>query len=147
MSTKMRMPCLVSTMSTHQHEELNMVERSTCNCFHPTWKPTSRAMVAKVSQTTSWVPMHSLPWAQHKRWIPIGSMGCVHTHREIPTISGWGNPSRIQSIVEKIKETNWKLGKIGQIVSQACTPRLELDKLEHNGIYIYIYIYLCIYLF
>jgi len=61
MLTRVQMPSLVSTMSTCWQEELNVVEGSTCNCFHPTWKPTSRAMVAKVLQTTSWVPMCSLP--------------------------------------------------------------------------------------
>jgi len=29
--------------------------------FRPTWKSTSHAMVVKVSQIASWVPMHSLP--------------------------------------------------------------------------------------
>ncbi len=57
-----------------------MVEGNACSYFYPTWKLASCAMATKVSQTTSWVPMHLLLWAQRKRWIPIGSMGCVHTH-------------------------------------------------------------------
>jgi hypothetical protein len=52
---------LVNTMLIYQQEELNVVEESTCKCLHPTWKPTSCAMVAKMLQTISWVPMRSLP--------------------------------------------------------------------------------------
>jgi len=59
--TKVQMTSLMNTMSICQEKELNMVERNACNYFLPTWKPTSRAMPTKVSQTTSWVPMHSLP--------------------------------------------------------------------------------------
>jgi hypothetical protein len=33
-------------------------------------------------------------------------MGCVHTHRKIPTIEGWGSSSRTQSAMEKIGENN-----------------------------------------
>jgi hypothetical protein len=36
-------------------------------------------MATKVLQTISWVFVHLLPWAQHKKWIPVRSMGCVHT--------------------------------------------------------------------
>jgi hypothetical protein len=73
---RMRMPSLVSTMSTHRQKELNVVEESACDCSHPTWKPTFDTMVTKVSQIASWLPMCSLPWTQLKRWIPIGLMGC-----------------------------------------------------------------------
>jgi hypothetical protein len=69
-------------------------------------------MAAKVLQITSWVLVHSLPWTQCKRCIPIGSMGCAHTYWTIFAIEGWGNPSRIQNVVEKIKEDNRKVGKI-----------------------------------
>ncbi len=89
-----------------------MVEGNTCNCFHPTWKPTSHPMVAKVSQIASWVLVHLLPWTQRKSWIPIGLMGCVHTHRRILLIKGWGNPSRIRNVVEKTREDNRKVGNI-----------------------------------
>jgi hypothetical protein len=34
---KVRISSLVSTMLIRQHEELNMVKGSACNCFHPTW--------------------------------------------------------------------------------------------------------------
>jgi hypothetical protein len=60
-SIKAFMPILVTTMSTHQQEELNVVEGSACNCSRPTCKPTFHAMVAKVLQITSWDEMHSLP--------------------------------------------------------------------------------------
>ncbi len=74
--------------------------------------------------------MHSLPWVQHKRWIPIGSMGCEHMHQKILTIEGFGSSIHIQSIMEKIKEDNQKARKIGQDVSQAFTPRLKFEKIQ-----------------
>jgi hypothetical protein len=43
-----------------RRKKLNMVEESACNCFHPMWKPTSLAVVAKVSQITPGVLVHSL---------------------------------------------------------------------------------------
>jgi hypothetical protein len=46
---KVQMVSLVNTMLTYQQEELNVVEKNTCNFFCPTWKPTFHAMVAKVS--------------------------------------------------------------------------------------------------
>jgi hypothetical protein len=73
MSTKVQIPTLVNIMLTCQRKELKMAKGSTCNCSQTMCKPTSHAMVTKV-------PMRSLPWAQCKRWIPIGSMGCVHAH-------------------------------------------------------------------
>jgi len=39
-------------------------------------------------------------------------MKCVHMHRGIPIIEGWGNLNHIQSVVEKNKENNRKVGKI-----------------------------------
>jgi hypothetical protein len=51
-------------------------------------------------------------------------MGCVHMHWKIPIIMGWGSPSHIQSVMEKIREASWKLGKIGWTIRQALTPRL-----------------------
>jgi hypothetical protein len=63
-------------------------------------------MVAKVSWTASWVPMRSLPWKQRKKWIPIGSIKCVHMHWGVLVIEGWGNPSCIWNDVEKTREVN-----------------------------------------
>jgi hypothetical protein len=77
-------------MSTHQQEEWNVVERSACNCSHFTWKSASHAIATKMSQTTSWVPMRSLPLAQHKKWTLVALMGCVHTHQKILAIEGCG---------------------------------------------------------
>jgi hypothetical protein len=95
MLTKGRIPSLVNTMSTRRQEELSVVEGSACSCFYLTWKPPSRTMVAKVSQTTSWVLVCSLPWAQNKSWIPIGLMGCVQTHQGKPTIEGCDSSSHV----------------------------------------------------
>jgi hypothetical protein len=107
-----------------------VVEGNTYNCFRTTWKPTSRAMVAKVLQIASWVLMGLLPWAQRKRWIPIRSMGCVHTHRRMFAIKGWGNQSRVRNVVQKIGEDNWKVGKIGWIVNQAITLGPKHGKIQ-----------------
>jgi hypothetical protein len=59
--TRMQMPSLVSTIPTHQQEEMNVVEESNCNCSHPMWKLAFRVMATKVLQIASWVPVHSLP--------------------------------------------------------------------------------------
>jgi hypothetical protein len=111
-SAKVWISFLVKTMSTHRWEEWNIVEGNVCNCSHPTWRSTSRAKATKVSRTSSWVPMCSLPWVQHKKWTPITLMGCVHTHWRIPTIEGCGNPSHVRNIVKKDGEYNWKVGKV-----------------------------------
>jgi hypothetical protein len=58
---KVWIPSIISTMSTHQQEELNVVEGSACNCFCPMWKPTSHVMATKVLQIASWVLVRSLP--------------------------------------------------------------------------------------
>ncbi len=121
--TKVQMPSLVSTMLTCEWEELNLFEGNTSSCFRLAWQP------SKVSWTTSWVPMCSLPWAQCNRWIPMGSMGCVHTHWRIPAIEGWGSPSYIWSTMKKIGEVSWKLRKVGQIVSQAPALGPKHDKI------------------
>jgi hypothetical protein len=126
---KVRIPSLVSTMSTCQWKELNVVEGNACSHFYPTWKLTSCVMATRVSWTTSWVPMCLLPWVQYKRWIPIRSMGCVRTHRRRSTIEGCGSLSHVWSVVEKIGEDKWKVGKIGQIIRQKFALRLEHDKI------------------
>lgn len=76
MLIKMRIWSLVSTLSTHQWKQLRVTKINACNCSCLTWRPTSHAIITKVSQTASRVPMHSLPWAQRKKWRPIGSSGC-----------------------------------------------------------------------
>jgi hypothetical protein len=63
-------------MSTCQWKQLRITKINARNYSHLTWRPTFYTMTTKVSQTASWVPMHLLPWAQHKKWIPIGSLGC-----------------------------------------------------------------------
>jgi len=124
------MPSLVSTMLTCQWEELNVFKGGTCNCSHLTWKSTSCTMVAKVSQITSWVLVHSLSWTQHKRWIPIRLMGCVHTHWGMPAIEGWSNSNRIQNVGEKNGKNNWKVGKTSRTINQTPTLRLKHDKIR-----------------
>jgi hypothetical protein len=127
---KVWMPYLVSTMLTCKQEELNVVEGSACNYSHPMWKPTSYTMVAKMLWIVLWVLVCSLPWAQRKRWIPIKSIGCVHTHWRLPKIEGWGSPSRVQNNIKKLRENNQKVGKISQIVSQVLAPGPEHDKIR-----------------
>jgi hypothetical protein len=74
-------------------------------------------MAAKVLQIASWVLMGLLPWTQRKRWIPIGSMGCVHTHQGMLVIEEWGSPSGIWSDVQRIGEDNWKVGRTSQVIN------------------------------
>jgi hypothetical protein len=129
-SVKVWMSSLVSTMLICQREELNVIERNTCNCFRPTWKLASHVMMAKLSWIALWVLMRSLPWTQCKKWIPIGLMGCVHAHQRMFTIEGWGSLSYVQSIVEKIGENNWKVGKTGWTVSQMLAYGPKHDKIR-----------------
>jgi len=117
-------------MSTRQRKELNVAKGSACSCSYPSWKPTFHAMATKVSQTTSWVLLRSLPWAQHKRWIPIRSMEYVHTHWGRPGIEGCDNLKHIWSDVEKIGENNQKVGKIGRTISQMFTLGPKHDKIR-----------------
>jgi hypothetical protein len=90
-------------------------------------------MVANVSQIASLVLVRSLPWTQHKRWIPIRLMGCVCTHRRMHAIEGWGSPSCIRSVMQKTKEDNWKAGKTNQIISQNLPLGQNMIKFKHDG--------------
>ncbi len=130
MSTKMWMPSLVSTMLVCRKKELNVIERNACNCFHPVCKPSSQTMATKVSWIISWVLMCLLSWTQCKKWIPIGSMRCVHTHWGMPTIEGWDNPNHVWNVVEKNGEDNKKVRKTSQIISQTPTPKPKHDKIR-----------------
>jgi hypothetical protein len=129
MLAKVKIPFVMRTMSIHQQEELSVTERNTCSCSHPTWKSTSCVVMAKMLQTTLWVPMPLLPWLQHKKSIPIRLMGCVYTHRKRHAIEGCTSPSYIQSVVEKIGEYKLKVRKISRIISQTPTPRLKHYKI------------------
>jgi hypothetical protein len=64
----------------------------------------------------------------HKRWIPVKSIGCVHTHRRILTIEGWGSPSHVRSVVQKIREDNRKAGKTDRVINQMLVPRSKHNK-------------------
>jgi hypothetical protein len=116
-STKVWIPFLVNTRLTCWQKELNVGKGSACSCSCHMWMPTFCAIVAKVSQTTSWVPERSLTWAQHNKWIIIRSMGCVHTHWGKLAIKGCGSPSLIWNVVEKLGENNQKLVKFGQAIN------------------------------
>jgi hypothetical protein len=118
MSTRVRIPSLVNTMSTCWWEKLNMVEGSSCSYSCPTWKPTFFLMATKMLQIASWVLVCLLRWVQCKRWIPIKLIGCVHTHQGIPTIERYCNPNHVWNVVEKIRENNQKVGKINWVVNQ-----------------------------
>jgi hypothetical protein len=130
MSTKAQIPSLVSTMLICQWKKLNVVKRSACSWSCPTWNLTSHTIMIKVSRIPSWVLMCSLPWVQCKRWIPIWSMGCVHTNQKILRSERCGSLNHIWNVVEKIREDNWKVKKIGQIIRQSPIPRLEHDNIQ-----------------
>jgi hypothetical protein len=112
-----RISLLVNTISICQWEDLSMGERNACNSSCLMWKPSSCTTTTKTSQTTSWVHVHLLPWAQHRKWIPIGSMGCVHTNQGRPTFGGCGNSSCVRNVVEKNGEDSQKVEKINQAIN------------------------------
>ncbi len=60
LTTRVQIPSLLSTMSTHWQKELNVAKGSASNYFWPMQKPTSHTMVTKILQITSWVFMR--PW-------------------------------------------------------------------------------------
>jgi len=122
MLIRVQMPVLVITMLIRWWKELNMVEGNTYSCFCPTWKPTSCAMATKVLWITSWVLVHLLLWVQHKRWISIRLMGCVHTHWGILAIEGWGGSSRIQSVIKIMRKIIERLKRLVEL--QAKHPPL-----------------------
>jgi hypothetical protein len=57
-------------------------------------------------------------------------MGCVHMHRGILAIEGWGNPNCIQNVVKKIEKTSRKPKKIGRIISQTPTSEPKHNKIQ-----------------
>jgi hypothetical protein len=56
-------------------------------------------------------------------------MGCVHTHRRIPAIEGWGNSNHYLYVVNKTRENNQKAGKINQTLNQTPTLGPKQDKI------------------
>jgi hypothetical protein len=44
-------------------------------------------------------------------------------------IEGWGNPSRIQNVMQKIGENNQKIGKTSPVVNQALVIEPRHDKI------------------
>jgi hypothetical protein len=46
-------------------------------------------------------------------------MGCVHTHRRMLAIEGWGSPNHVQNGMQKTSEDNRKVGKTSRVISQA----------------------------
>ncbi len=56
-------------------------------------------------------------------------MGCVRTHQRILAIEGCVSPSHVQSVVQKNKEDNQKVGKIGRTINQAPTLGPKHDKI------------------
>jgi hypothetical protein len=68
-----------------------------------------------------------------KRWIPIRSMGYMHTHRGIPAIERWGSSSCVRNVMEKTKGNYRNVGKTNQVVSQMAALGLEHDKIRHDG--------------
>lgn len=73
MLVKVQIPSLVNTMLS-SIEGIECDQEKCCSCSYPMWKPSSCAMVVKVSQTALGVLMFSLLGAQHKKWISIGSI-------------------------------------------------------------------------
>jgi hypothetical protein len=120
-------------MSTHLQKELSVVEGSTCNYFHPTWKPLSHTMTTKMLWITSWVPVHSLPWAQCKKWIPIGSMGCVHTHQGGMWLKDvvWTTSKALWRKLGKIIK---RLGKLVKLQGKHLPQGWNMIKYKHNGL-------------
>jgi len=48
----------------------------------------------------------------------------------MPTIEGWGSPSCVRNVVQKIGEDNPKARKISQTLNQVPTPKPEHEKIR-----------------
>jgi len=59
----------------------------------------------------------------------IGSMGCVHTYWRRFAIEAHGSVNYVQNVIKKIREDNWKVGTIRQIISQMLALGLKHDKI------------------
>jgi hypothetical protein len=44
-------------------------------------------------------------------------------------IEGWGSPTHVRNIMQKIEEDNQKVGKTGRIVREAPAPKPKRDKI------------------
>ncbi len=108
-------------------ESIKELGSTSLSCYHLTWKPAFHAMVAKVLQIGSWVSRAFVAMSACKKWIPIGLMGCMHTHWKMFEIEGWGNPNHVWSAMKKIRENNRKVGEACRIVSQVFALGPEHD--------------------
>jgi hypothetical protein len=70
----------------------------------------SLTIETKESWTTSCVVVCSTPSSQWNTYIPIGSMACLHMHRERPQAIGWGRPNLIRSAEKKMSKAILKDG-------------------------------------
>jgi hypothetical protein len=57
-------------------------------------------------------------------------MRCVHMHRKISAIEGWGSPNHIWKVMKKIGIENWKAGKTHQVVGEMSTLKLKHNKIQ-----------------
>lgn len=63
---KLQTPSLEKTMLARHQNELNVVEKNTCNCSHLTWKLISQKVDEEMSWITSFV-LCLLSWTHHKK--------------------------------------------------------------------------------
>jgi hypothetical protein len=115
---------------------VNSTRRVECS-WKKHMKPTSHAMATKMSQIASWVLICSLPWTQHKRWIPIRSMGCVHTHQGYLQLKDVLLQVVVETLWKKTRKNNQNVKKTSWVVNQMFAPRPEHDKFGHNGLKIF----------
>jgi len=59
--------------------------------------------------------MCSLPWVQCKRWIPIGSMGCVHTNQKISRNERSGSLTIFEILWKKLGKIIERLGRLVEL--------------------------------
>jgi hypothetical protein len=53
----------------------------------------------------------------------------AHRVNGMCAIEGWGNPSHVQSVVEKTRENNRRARKTNQTINQAPAPEPKHDKI------------------
>jgi hypothetical protein len=48
----------------------------------------------------------------------------------MPIVEGWGSPSHLRSVVQKIREDNQKVGKTSRVISQVLALRPKHNKIR-----------------
>ncbi len=84
------------------------------------WQPCM--MEVKASWMTSWGAIHSPPWEQQKKWVPVGSKGCLPMQWINLIVKGWGG-----QLSDNTKEKTYKAKTNMEWLNKQKTMHLHLS--------------------